>query len=71
MQDLIFRFLKSSGIDPIYFIAGILDVLSAFLWIGLKGALPYWRRSLYKGVILMAIVLTAGVLCKYFGLFDE
>ena len=68
MQDLIFRFLKSSGIDPVYFITGIIDVISLSLWRSLKRDLSDSQRALYKAVILVAIVLTAYALCKFFGL---
>jgi hypothetical protein len=71
MQDLINRFLVSSHIDPIYFITGIVDVISIFLWRGLKGGLPDWQRALYKAMIFVAFVLTAGALCKFFGLITD
>jgi hypothetical protein len=71
MQDLIFRFLKNSGIDPIYFITGILDVIAVFLWGRLKANLSNWQRAFYKAIILVAIALTAGAVCKFYGLITE
>jgi len=71
MQYLITRFLESSHIDPVYLITGIVDVISFFLWRKLKRGLPDWQRSLFKAVIFVAIVLTAGALCKYFGLIKD
>ncbi len=71
MHDLIVRFLESSRIDPVYFITCIVDVIALFFWGKLKGGLPDWQRSLYRAVILVAIVLTAGVLCKFFGLIKN
>lgn len=71
MQDLISRFLASSRIDPVYFVTCIVDVISIFLWTRLKGALPDSQRSLYRAIILVAIVLTAGALCKFFGLIKD
>jgi hypothetical protein len=71
MHELITRFLESSRIDPIYFFTWIVDVLAVFLWSRLKGSLSEWRRSLYKAVIVVAIVLTAGALCKFFGLIND
>ena len=71
MQYLITRFLESSGIDPVFFITGMVDVLSVFLWRRLKGGLPDWKRSLYRAVIFVAILLTAAALSKYFGLINE
>jgi hypothetical protein len=71
MQDLIFRFLQSSRIDPVYFVTCIVDVISVFLWRRLKGDLPDLQRSLYRAMIFVAIVLTAGALCKYFGLIKD
>jgi hypothetical protein len=71
MQDLIFRFLKSSGVDPVYFITCIVDVIAIFLWVRLKRGLSDLQRSLYRAIILVAIVLTAGALCKFFGLIMD
>jgi len=71
MQYLITRFLESSHIDPVYLVTGIVDVLSIFLWWRLKGGLPDWKRSLYKAVIFVAILLTAAALSKYFGFISD
>jgi hypothetical protein len=71
MQYLITHFLESSHIDPVYFITGIVDVISVFLWRRLKRGLPDWQRSLYRAVIFVAIVLTAYALSKYFGLIKD
>jgi hypothetical protein len=71
MSDLIFRFLQSSRVDPVYFITCIVDVISVFLWRRLKRGLPVLQKSLYRAIILVAIVLTAGVLCKFFGLIKD
>ncbi len=71
MNYLITRFLESSHINPVYFITGIVDVLSVFLWWRLRGGLPDWKRSLYRAVIFVAIVLTAYALSKYFGLIKD
>ena len=71
MQYLITRFLESSHIDPVFLITGIVDVISVYLWRKLKGGLPDWQRSLFRAVIFVAIVLTAGALCKYFGLIKD
>lgn len=67
MEDLLVRFLHSSGIDPVYFVTGIVDLISIFLWTRLKLHLSDVQRSMYKATIIVAILLTAGVLCKYFG----
>ena len=71
MQYLITRFLESSHIDPVFLITGIVDVISVYLWRKLKGGLPDWQRSLFRAVIFVAIVLTAGALCKYFSLIKD
>lgn len=71
MRDLIVRFLESSHIDPVYFITGIVDIISIFLWGRLKGGLSNLQRSLYKAIIFVAMVLTAGALCKFFGLIND
>jgi hypothetical protein len=71
MQDLINRFLVSSHIDPVYFITCIVDAISIFLWTRLKGHLTDLQRSLYRATIFVAIVLTAGALCKYFGFITD
>lgn len=71
MADLISRFLASSHIDPFYFVTCIVDVVSIFLWSRLEEALPDSVRSLYRAVIIVAIVLTAGALCKFFGLIKD
>lgn len=71
MKDLIFRFLQSTRVDPVYFITCILDVISIFLWGRLKRPLSNTQRSLYKAIILVAVALTAAALCKYFGLIKD
>ena len=71
MQDLINRFLQSSHVDPIYFITCIADIVSVFLSTRLKRNLSVWQRSLYDAIIVVAIVLTAAVLCKYFGVIQD
>lgn len=71
MENFISRFLASSHIDPFIFMTCIVDVVSIFLWRGLKETMPETQRSLYKAVIIVAIVLTAGALCKYFGLIKD
>jgi hypothetical protein len=71
MENLISRFLASSHIDPLYFVTCIVDVVSIYLWTRLKEALPDSERSLYKAVIIVAIVLTAGALCKFFGVVKD
>jgi hypothetical protein len=71
MQDLINRFLESSRIDPLYFVTCIVDVIAIFLWGRLKGGLSDLQRSLYKAVIFVAMVLTVGALCKFFGLIKD
>lgn len=71
MDHIISRFLASSHIDPVVFITCVVDVVSIFLWRGLKGTMPETQRSLYKAVIIVAIVLTAGTLCKYFGVIKD
>ena len=71
MNDLIVRFLQSTGIDPVYFITGILDIVSIFLWTTLKKPISDLQRSLVKAIILVAIVLTVAGLCKLFGFFTD
>jgi len=71
MKDLITRFLVASRVDLFFFMTGIVDVFAVFLWSRLKGGLPEWKRSLYKAVIFVAMVLTAVALCKYFGLIKD
>ena len=71
MGNLISRFLASSHLDPIYFVTCIVDLVSIFLWRRLKEALPDTEKALYKAVIIVAIVLTAGALCKFFGLIND
>ena len=71
MNDLVIRFLQSSGIDPVYFITCIVDAVSIFLWTRLKRQLSVLQRSLYDAIILVAIVLTAVALCKFFGLIND
>lgn len=71
MKHLIGRFLEAWHIDPVYFVIGMVDVFSVFLWMRLKGGLPEWQRSLFRAVILVAILLTAAALCKYFGLIKD
>ena len=71
MKDLISRLLQSSHIDPVYFVTCVLDVAALFLWKGLKRGTPPVQSALYKAVILLAILLTAGTLSKLFGLITE
>jgi len=71
MRDLIVRFLQSSHVDPVYFFTCVVDVVSIFLWRKLSGPLTDFQRSMFKAVIVVAFVLTAGVLCKVFGLIKD
>ena len=71
MKDLVFRFLQSSGIEPIYLVTGILDIISLSLWRALKKDLSDSQRALYKSVILVATALTAYAFCKFFGLLGD
>jgi hypothetical protein len=71
MKYLIARFLESSHIDPVYLVIGIVDIISIFLWKRLQGGIPDWQRSLFRAVILVAILLTLGALCKYFGFIKD
>ncbi len=71
MRDLVVRFLEYSHTDPVYFATCLIDVVSIFLWTKLKRPLSSFQRALYTAVIVVAFVLTAGVLCKYFGLFND
>jgi hypothetical protein len=71
MQYIIARFLESSHIDPVYFVTLIVDVVAVFLWFRLKRHLPTIQRSLHTAIIIVAIVLTAGVLFKYFGVIKD
>ncbi len=71
MRDLITRWILLSGIDPVYFITGIVDILALYLLGRLKKGLTVHQRALYKAVIVVAILLTAGVLSKVFGLITE
>jgi len=71
MEEIIARFLRSSHIDPFYFVTCLVDVLSVFLWRRLKGALSYSQRSLYNAIIVVAVVLTVVALCKFFGLIKD
>jgi predicted MFS family arabinose efflux permease len=71
MQEIISRFLQSSHIDPVYFVTGIADIVALFLWGKLKKGLSNTQRALYKAIILVAIILTAAVLCKVFGVIND
>ncbi|HEY6953544.1 MAG TPA: hypothetical protein VI758_14145 [Bacteroidota bacterium] len=71
MRDLLGRFLQSSGIDPVYFVTCIVDVISLFLWRKLKEPLTESQRALFKAVILVALVMTVYVLCKFFGVIND
>ena len=71
MEDLIFRFLQSSHIDPLYFVTCIADIVAFFLWGRIKRVTSNTQRALYRAIILVAIVLTAGVLSRYFGLITD
>jgi hypothetical protein len=71
MENILSRFLESSHIEPIYFITCMVDVLSILLWKKLKGGMPDWQRALYKAIILVAVVLTAAVTCRYFGFIKD
>lgn len=71
MQDILIRFLQSSRIDPLYFVTCVVDVISIFLWSRLGKPLTVTQRSLYKAVIFVAIVLTIGAFCRYFGLIGD
>jgi hypothetical protein len=71
MVNLISRFLASTHLDPFYFTTCIVDVISFFFWRRLKDTLPDSEKALYKAIIIVAIVLTAGALCKFFGLIND
>ena len=71
MKDLISRLLQSSHIDPVYFVTAVLDITAYFLWRGLKRGTPPMQSALYKAVILLAILLTAGTLARLFGLITD
>ena len=71
MEEIIRRFLESSHTDPVYFVTCLVDVIAVFLWGKLKEGMPEYMRSLYKAIIFVAVVLTAGVLCKYFGVIND
>ncbi len=71
MKDIIVQFLQDSQIDPVYFITGILDIAAYILWGKLKGGLTNAQRALYKAVIVVAILLTAASLTKYFGYIKD
>lgn len=71
MRDLIERFLQDSGIDPVYFITCIVDVLALYLVTRLKLGLTTTQRSMYLAVIIVAVLLSAGVLCKVFGIIAD
>ncbi len=67
MRDLITRFLISSGIDPVYFVTLLVDIVAIVFAGKLKRGLTVTQRSFYKAIILVAVLLTAGVLAKIFG----
>ena len=71
MENLIARFLESSHIDPVYFVTCIVDIIALILWRRLKRGLSVLERSLYTAIILVAIVLTAGALCRLFGIIKD
>jgi hypothetical protein len=71
MQYIIARFLEDSHIDPIYLVTAIVDIVSVFLWLRLKNDLTVLRRSLYTSMIVVAMIMTAGVLCKVFGYITD
>jgi hypothetical protein len=71
MKDLIVRFLQASRIDPVYFVTCVVDVIAIFLWRGLRRGTTATKSALYKAVILVAIVLTAASLSRFFGLIKH
>ena len=71
MRDLIERFLQDSGIDPVYFVTGIVDALALYLATRLKLGLTVTQRSLHISVIIVAILMSAGVIGKAFGLITN
>ncbi len=71
MRDIIIDFLQASHIDPLYLVTGVLDIVSIYLWTRLGLALSNSQRALYKAIIVVSFMLSAGVLCKYFGVIRE
>lgn len=71
MENLLSRFLELQHIEPVYFITCMVDIVAIVLWSSLKKGLSILQRSLYQAVILVAFLLTAGVLCRIFGLIHD
>ncbi|MGB2867735.1 MAG: hypothetical protein WBD36_04745 [Bacteroidota bacterium] len=71
MKDLLVRYLQSSHSDPVYFLTFVVDIASIFLLGRLKHGLSDAQRALYKAVIVVAFMLTAVCLFKYFGVIKD
>jgi hypothetical protein len=71
MKDLLVRFLQSSHIEPVYFVTFVADLVALFLSRRLKRGLTDLQRALYWAIILVAITMTAGSLCKFFGIIKD